>query len=113
MSNRSDTAFLIDIATAAKRAMAFVEGMDQEAFLRDLKTQAAVQHQLLIIGEAVKQLSQEFTSSIPEIPWSDIARMRDRLIHGYATVNPVIVWNTVSDALPHLLKTITPLLPTS
>ncbi len=111
MSNRNDAAILLDIATAARRAVAFVEGMDESAFSKDLKTQAAVQHQLLIIGEATKQLSSAFRTSVPSVPWNEIAGMRDRLIHGYDTVNLALVWNTVCDGVPVLLETIKPYLP--
>jgi len=111
MSNRLDAAILLDIATAARRAIGFAAECDEQSFLCDLKTQAAVQHQLLIIGEAVKQLSFDFRDSVPGVPWHQIAGMRDRLIHGYDTVNLSMVWYTVSKGVPDLLDAITPFLP--
>jgi uncharacterized protein with HEPN domain len=54
-----DDATLLDIANAARLVQSFIKGMTKEAFLADLKTQSAVLHQLTVIGEAVKRLSQE------------------------------------------------------
>ena len=111
MSQRSDAAILLDIATAAQRIAAFVEGMDEQAFRADLKTQAAVQHQILIMGEAAKRLSPETRETVSQIPWSTVARIRDRLIHGYDTVDLSVVWQTATEAVPRLLDAIRPLVP--
>ena len=61
--------------------------MDKETFLKDIKTQSAILHQLMVIGEAVKRLSQDFRTRYPELPWELIAGMRDKLIHGYDIVD--------------------------
>ena len=66
----------------------------------DRKTQDAVIRNLEMIGEAANKLSPELHSSQPDIPWVDIIGMRNRLIHGYLTVNLDIVWSTVNDVLP-------------
>jgi uncharacterized protein with HEPN domain len=55
-----DDASLLDIARAARLTQAFCRGMTKSQFLNDLKTQSAVLHQLLILGEAVKRLSDDF-----------------------------------------------------
>jgi uncharacterized protein with HEPN domain len=77
-----DEATLLDIAVAARLVLEFKEGMDKAAFLDDVKTQSSVLHQFMVLGEAVKRLSDDFCSSHPEIPWSLMAGMRDKLIHG-------------------------------
>ena len=66
----------------------------------------AVIRALEIIGEAVKQLPENFYSEYPEIPWRDIARMRDKLIHKYFGVNLAIVWKTITDSIPALKSVI-------
>ncbi len=76
-----DNATLLDIAKATRSVLAFIEGYDDQTFMKDEKTKSAVIHQMLIIGEAVKRLSQEFRDIHHDIPWKPIARMRDRLIH--------------------------------
>ncbi len=80
--------------------------MDEREFYEDKKTQAAVQHQIMIIGEAAKRLPRSFCEEHAHIPWSAIARMRDRLIHGYATVDMEVVWITAKEGIPELLRAI-------
>ena len=82
-----DEATLLDVARAAKLVLEFNKGVDKAAFLQDFKTQSAVLHQLMVMGEAVKRLSPAFRTGHPEIPWSLIAGMRDKLIHGYDIVD--------------------------
>lgn len=72
----------------------------ETAFMYDRKTQDAVIRNLEIIGEAANKLSLELHSSQPDIPWADIIGMRNRLIHGYLTVDLNIVWSTVHEVLP-------------
>ncbi len=57
----------------------------------------------MVIGEAVKRLSSDFRNTHREIPWSLIAGMRDKLIHGYDIVDLDAVWKTVNDDVPKLL----------
>jgi uncharacterized protein with HEPN domain len=78
-------------------------------FLEDAKTQSAVLHQLLIIGEAVKRISLEFRSEHPEVPWKLIAGTRDKLIHFYEGVDLEEVWKMVASDLPELIRLIEPL----
>ena len=63
------------------------------------------------MGEAVKRLSAEFRSGRPDVPWSQIAGMRDVLIHGYDRVEFDRVWSAIESALPDLLASLTPTLP--
>lgn len=60
----------------------------------------------MIIGEAAKRLSRNFRDENAHIPWGAIARMRDRLIHGYSTVDMSVVWTTAAEGIPDLLQTI-------
>lgn len=106
-----DEATLLDIAGALRRIRAFSEGFDRERFEQDERTQSAILHQLLVLGEAVKRLSDEFRASHPDIPWSRIAGMRDRLIHGYDTVDLDEVWNAVTIHAPNFAERLAPLLP--
>lgn len=87
MSKPRDTALLMDTAAAAERIAAFMDGMDAEKFKADARTHLAVQHQIMIIAEAAKRLSTVTKNAIGGIPWAAIARMRDRLIHGYDAVD--------------------------
>src|SRR5262249_56323246 len=106
-----DDATLLDILRAARLTVVFKGDLDQPAFLNDLKTQSAVLHQLLVLGEAVKRLSEGFRTSHPAIPWRMIAGMRDKLIHAYDAVDLDEVWKTVDIDLPQLITLLDPLDP--
>jgi len=60
----------------------------------------AVTYNFLIIGEAVKMLPESLTRAYPEIPWRQIAGMRDKLTHVYFSVDYELVWKTITEILP-------------
>jgi len=106
-----DEAHLLDILKAARLAVEFKGTADKDAFLTDAKTQSAVLHQLLVIGEAVKRLSPEFRAAHPEVPWKLIAGTRDKLIHFYEGVDLEEVWKMLTSDLPEPIQLIEPLAP--
>jgi uncharacterized protein with HEPN domain len=106
-----DDASILDIARAARLIVQFKQGMDEAAFLTDVKTQSAILHQFMVIGEAVKRLSPTLRDNHPSVPWRLIAGMRDKLIHGYDSVDLGEVWRTAERDIPDLLSAIEPLLP--
>ena len=106
-----DKTVLLDIARAARLIVGFVKETDKAGFLDDIKTQSAVMHQLMVMGEAVKRLSDEFVDAHGQIPWSLVAKMRDKLIHGYDVVDMEEVWRTATADVPNLVSLIEPLLP--
>ena len=99
-----DETILLDISRAARLVVEFKAGMKKASFLKDIKTQSAVLHQLMVIGEAVKRLSQDFRDRHPVIPWTLMAGMRDKLIHGYDIVDLDEVWKTSEKDMPDLLS---------
>jgi uncharacterized protein with HEPN domain len=108
---RRDGTTLLDVARAARLVIEFKEGMDKEAFLRDVKTQSALPHQLMITGEAVKRLSDDFRCQHRQIPWGLTSGMRDKLIHGYGIVDLNEVWKTADSDVPDLLSLLEAMLP--
>jgi len=111
MPPERDAATLLDIVTAARLILEFMEGLDYPRFEADAKTQSAMIHQFLIIGEATKRLSDPFTTAHVEIPWTAIARMRDKMIHHYEAVDLREVWRAAETDVPSLLASLEPLLP--
>ena len=94
----------MDMLKAARLALEFLGGMDVKSFRADRKTQSAVLHQLLILGEAAKRVPLDVRRRFEAIPWKQIAGMRDRLIHAYDNVSVRRVWSTVRRRLPPLIR---------
>ena len=105
-----DDSYLLDILNASRWIMEFVEGLDEGAFLNDIKTQSAVIRQLEVIGEATKRLSGDIRTTHPDIPWRSIAGMRDILIHAYDHVDIQQVWQATQQDIPNLIEKIEPLI---
>lgn len=104
---KKDTAvFLKHILDSINRIIEFTNNFSKAQFLKSVKTQDAVIRRLEIIGEATKCLPKEFTERHREVPWNEIARMRDKLIHGYFGVDLNITWNVIKEDLPSLSKKI-------
>lgn len=106
-----DEATAADILLAAKAVREFVAGMSYDGFLQDFKTQCAVVHQIMVIGEATKRLSADFRSAHSGLPWDDIAGMRDRCVHGYDQVDLEIVWKVTQEHAPKLAEYLEQVVP--
>ncbi|MEM0171820.1 MAG: DUF86 domain-containing protein [Conexivisphaerales archaeon] len=91
---RKDEAYLRHILDAISKIEKFTEGVTKEIFFENVEKQYAVLRALEIIGEATKNLSRELKKKHREVPWKDIAGMRDKLIHEYFGVNLELVWET-------------------
>jgi len=92
----------MDILIACENILCYKEGYDYEMFIGDRKTQDAIIRNIEIIGEAVKNISETLKEKYPEIPWKEIAKTRDKLIHTYFGVDLDIVWDIVNMDIPHL-----------
>ena len=110
MTERDERLYLAEILEAIDRALEYTSD-GREAFFGDPKTQDAVVRNIEIIGEAVRGLSERTRQGHPEIPWSQIAGTRDRVIHGYFNVDLEIIWEIVETELPSLRARIAKLLP--
>mgnify|MGYP006275348891 CR=1 FL=1 len=76
--------------------------ISEEEFSKDATYQRAFARSFEIIGEATKQLNEEFRRRDPKIPWSYMAKMRDKLIHHYFGIDYQMVWRTVVEDVPEL-----------
>ena len=104
MSESRLSDYLDHIQQAAADARGFVEGLAKDDFLADKRTQQAVIMSLIIIGEAATKVMDgyaEFTQVHAQVPWRS---MRNRMAHGYFDINLDVVWETVQEWLPTLLK---------
>ena len=102
----ADSNRLRHMIDAAAEIITFTEQVTLKEFQKDRKLQLSIIHLLEIIGEAGSQISNDITSTYPDIPWKSIIGMRNRLIHGYFDVDLVIVWNTATQDIPTLLHSL-------
>ena len=102
--NESDVIRLRHMLDAAREALSLVAGRNSEDLGRDRMLVLALVKEIEIIGEAASRISDESRKALPRIPWPKIIAMRNRLIHAYADVDLSIVWDTLTGALPELLR---------
>ncbi|MEW5936839.1 MAG: DUF86 domain-containing protein [Candidatus Thermoplasmatota archaeon] len=86
------------------------EGLGYEEFVRDETLKRSFVRSLEIIGEASRNVPEEFRRKHPGIEWREMAGMRDVLIHGYFGVDYKIVWDIVSNHIPALLEKVNQIL---
>lgn len=99
--------YVRQITQAAADALTFTEGMDQDDFMADLRTQRAVVMSLMIVGEAASRIIAEYPAFAEEnagVPWRGIRGMRNRIAHGYFDIDLAVVWQTVQSELPSLIE---------
>lgn len=95
--------FLNDIVAACRSIISFTNGMDLDAYLTDEKTRFAVMRGFEIIGEAVRHVPDDVRAGNPHIPWSLMAAMRNRIIHGYFGIDDSVLFATIEADLKPLL----------
>lgn len=98
--------YLQQMQIAASDACRFIEGMDREAFLKNVLVQRAVGMSIVMLGEAVARLAKEYPDVLinrPDIPWYEIQGLRNRIAHGYFDIDLNIVWETTATSLPDFL----------
>jgi uncharacterized protein with HEPN domain len=98
---RDDRERLLDIQEAIERIQKYAE-RGREAFERDELIQTWILHNLQILGEAARAISADFKQQHPEVPWQQIAGMRNILVHDYFGIDVSIVWAVVESELPIL-----------
>jgi uncharacterized protein with HEPN domain len=106
-----ELAYVLDIVQSARLIQEFIHGVDRQAFRHNQMIQDAIVRRIKIIGEATRHISSEFRSAHPEIPWQQMAGMRNKLIHEYKNVDLNEMWNVIHRAIPTLITPLTPLVP--
>jgi uncharacterized protein with HEPN domain len=102
--------YLQDIMDSSALIEKRLKNVTQEKFEDDIDIQDMIVHRLEIIGEAVKNIPKEFRDAHSEVLWHRPAGMRDKLIHHYDSIDLTVVWDTINEGLPPLVKEIKKLL---
>ena len=110
---KADYVRLRHMLDAANEALSFVAKKSRTELDLDRALALALVKSIEIIGEAASRISRELRAESPDVPWTDLVAMRNRLIHAYFDVNLDIVWQTVTDELPPLVKLLEKLLVSS
>ena len=103
---RDDTVYLHPILDGIGSIEEYTKGMSENEFLSNSMAHDAVVRQIEIIGEAARNISDEFRNKHSKIPWGKMTGIRNKIIHEYFNINYAIVWDTVRDDLPSLKKSI-------
>ena len=98
--------YLKDMLDSILKIEEFVGSMSYEDFVEDDKTSSAVVRKLEIIGEASKNIPEEIRQKYKDIPWSDMAKTRDKITHFYFGIDYEIVWKVIKERLPALKEQI-------
>jgi len=99
---KDDSVYLRHVSDAIDRIEEYTGDLTYKGFLKNHLRQDAAIRQIEVIGEAVKKLSSGFKKGHPDIPWKDVAGMRDKLIHDYFGVDLDAVWDTIEKDIPQL-----------
>jgi uncharacterized protein with HEPN domain len=99
---RAVVLYISDILQQMEDALEFIQGITYEQFVGDKKTINAVLRSIEVIGEAAKNVPEGIRARYPDIPWKEMAGMRDKVIHFYFGVDQEIVWLVVSERIPEL-----------
>src|SRR5215212_5663253 len=101
MSKRDPLVLLEDITLAIQKIRRYTSQLDHDAFLREDLVIDAVARNLEIIGEAARQLPEEFKRDHAHIPWTQIAGLRNRIVHDYFGLDLEIIWQVIQHNCPN------------
>ena len=104
MSKRDDTVFLVDMLNHAREAVELLGNTSLDDLMSDRVTELALRKLVEIVGEAASRTSATTQERHPEIAWSQIIGVRNRLVHGYDVVDLRILRNIVENDLPLLVE---------
>lgn len=101
-----DLAYIDHILDCVRKIYEFSSGLSEEDFTSSELIQDAIIRNIEIIGEASKKISLNTKQIYYEIPWKEIAGMRDKIVHDYMGVDVAVVWKTITEDIPILEKLI-------
>jgi uncharacterized protein with HEPN domain len=106
MSERNAAILLNDVIEAIQNIFEFTHGLSFEGYCTDLRTRHAVEHNFMIIGEAVSRLPDDFKQKHSEVNWREVKAFRNVIVHDYFGIDNGIVWDIIQLNLTDLLTNI-------
>jgi len=103
-SEERDGAYLWDMLQAAREIIDMNSGVTFETFIDDLKLMRATERGLEILGEAARRVSPVFTARNPQIAWHAMIGQRNILAHEYGQIDYELLYRTVKDDIPDLIR---------
>lgn len=104
--NDKDRIILRKIVSYVQEVLGYTQSMSYEQFVNDRKTISACAFCIGQIGELAKDISADLQESYTEIPWKSIRGMRNKIIHDYENVDLAVLWGTIEESLPELVRQI-------
>ena len=104
MTSKDDSAFIEHILESICAIETFSRDLSKEELISNRLKQSAIVREIEIIGEAVKNISENLKEKYLEVRWKDIVGTRDKMIHHYFGVDLDIVWEIIKRDLPILKK---------
>jgi uncharacterized protein with HEPN domain len=105
MSSRSPKLYIEDILQAGQDILEFTQDMvDAKGLENDRRTYLAIVRSLEIIGEAARQMLRGFKSEHPEIPWREVASLRNVIAHEHFGLDNEIIWDVIQSRIPGLIE---------
>lgn len=89
---------------ATRSVTRFIAGRQRDDLDADEMLRFALVHAIAIIGEAASKVSPEARQAMPDIPWREAVGIRNRLVHAYFDIDLDVLWKTVTEAVPVLMK---------
>jgi len=99
---KDNLAFVKHIRDSIDKISLYTQNISQDTFINNTMIQDAVLRQIEVIGEASRNISEDFMEKYQDVPWKRMIGMRNKVIHDYFGVNLSIVWSAVKNEIPPL-----------
>lgn len=109
--DQDDAKHLWDIARACRRILDETSTLEFEAFLADATSLESVLWNIHVLGEASMRVSESTKQSMTAVAWKEIRAARNRIVHGYDSIDPEIIWAIAVEHVPVLIRVVEGHLP--